>query len=142
MLVAAVLLGCNAVHAWASRVPVSEAVALAALFGSAAVLVIGLGFALRALPAPTPKWIIVVVVIVSALCWGVAVATAISISRARSSTFRCFETAGRLMAKGSASSLTGASPSTRRARIARRVGSASAAKVALSWSLGTVAVVT
>src|SRR5947207_11110934 len=52
-------------------------------------------------------------------------------SPARSSTFRCFEIAGWLMRKGFASSITPASPPARRARIARRVGSASAAKV---WS--------
>ena len=48
---------------------------------------------------------------------------------ARSSTFRCFETAGSVMANGSASSVTEASPVASRARIARRVGSASAANV-------------
>lgn len=37
--------------------------------------------------------------------------------------------AGREMANGSASSVTGESPRASRARIARRVGSASAAKV-------------
>src|SRR5437867_5000751 len=49
---------------------------------------------------------------------------------ARSSTLRCLEMAGWLMAKGLARSVTEASPEARRARIARRVGSASAAKVA------------
>ena len=39
------------------------------------------------------------------------------------STFRCLETPGRLMSKGSASSVTVASPWASRARIARRVGS-------------------
>lgn len=41
-----------------------------------------------------------------------------------SSTFRCLEIAGRLMAKGSASSVTDVSPRASLARIARRVGSA------------------
>jgi hypothetical protein len=45
-----------------------------------------------------------------------------------------FETAGRLMSNGSASAVTEHSPSARRARMARRVGSASAAKVRLSES--------
>src|SRR5207237_9588761 len=53
-----------------------------------------------------------------------------AISPARSSTLRCLETAWTLIGNGSASSFTDASPSTSRARIARRVGSASAAKVA------------
>ena len=53
---------------------------------------------------------------------------------ARSRTLRCFEIAGWLIAKGAASSKTEASPLARRLRIARRVGSASAAKVALSRS--------
>src|SRR6188472_1330137 len=48
---------------------------------------------------------------------------------APSSTLRCLETAWMLTGKGSASSLTVASPEDRRFRIARRVGSASAAKV-------------
>src|SRR5882762_1383015 len=52
----------------------------------------------------------------------------------RSSTFRCFETAGRLISKGSASLRTEVSPEARRARIARLVGSARAAKVALRRS--------
>ena len=43
-----------------------------------------------------------------------------------------------LMANGSASSVTEVSPSARRARIARRVGSARAEKVALSGSVGIV----
>lgn len=43
-----------------------------------------------------------------------------------------------LIGKGPASSLTVASPSASRARIARRVGSESAAKVLLSWSTATV----
>jgi len=38
------------------------------------------------------------------------------------------------MANGLASSVTEASPSISRARIARRVGSANAAKVASSWA--------
>ncbi len=49
---------------------------------------------------------------------------------ARSSTLRCFEIAGCDISNGSASSITDASPEARRDRIARRVGSASAAKVA------------
>ena len=57
-----------------------------------------------------------------------------AIRPARSSTFRCLETAGRLMSNGSASSVTDVSPSASRARIARRVGSARAAKVALRRS--------
>jgi hypothetical protein len=44
------------------------------------------------------------------------------------------DTAGRLIANGAARSVTVTSPPARRARIARRVGSASAASVALSWS--------
>src|SRR5207302_388951 len=56
-------------------------------------------------------------------------------SPARSSTFRCFETAGWLMRKGFASSITPASPQARRARIARRVGSARAPKVSLRFAL-------
>ena len=43
----------------------------------------------------------------------------------------CFEMAGSVSSNGSARSLTVASPSARRARIARRVGLASAAKVSL-----------
>ena len=50
------------------------------------------------------------------------------IKPARSSTLRCLEMAGRLMSKGSASSVTVASPRARRSRIARRVGSARAGK--------------
>src|SRR3954451_5645917 len=50
-------------------------------------------------------------------------------SPARSSTFRCRGIAGRLMSNGAASSSTVASPVARRATIARRVGSASAAKI-------------
>src|SRR5919201_1089199 len=57
-----------------------------------------------------------------------------SISPARSSTARCFDTACTLIGNGSASSFTVASPSASRSRIARRVGSARAAKVALSSS--------
>jgi hypothetical protein len=45
------------------------------------------------------------------------------------------ETAGRLMANGSPSSVTEASPVAKRARIARRVGSARAAKVVLRRSV-------
>ena len=50
---------------------------------------------------------------------------------ARSSTLRCLEMAGRLISNGSASSVTEVSPTASRARMARRVGSASAAKVVL-----------
>ena len=58
-------------------------------------------------------------------------------SPARSSTLRCLEMAGWLMANGRASSVTVASPAVRRRRMARRVGSASAMNVASSWaSLG------
>src|SRR5204863_774194 len=49
---------------------------------------------------------------------------------ARSSTFRCFVTAGSETSNGSASSVTFTSPLARRARIARRVGSESAENVA------------
>jgi hypothetical protein len=41
---------------------------------------------------------------------------------------------GRVMGKGSASSLTDSSPRERRATIARRVGSERAANVKLRWS--------
>ena len=54
------------------------------------------------------------------------------ISPARSSTFRCRDTAGRLIANGAASSVTVASPRASRSRIARRVGSDRAANVLLS----------
>jgi hypothetical protein len=47
---------------------------------------------------------------------------------------RCLETAGKLISKGSANSVTEASPEARRTRIARRVGSARAAKVLLRLS--------
>src|SRR5487761_956355 len=57
-----------------------------------------------------------------------------AIDPARSSTFKCLDTAGRLMSNGSASAVTDASPSASRARIARRVGSASAANVVLRRS--------
>src|SRR2546425_1532235 len=60
-------------------------------------------------------------------------------SPARSSTCRCFETAGRLMSNGRATSVTDASPFDSRARIARLVGSASAPKVTLSRSVDEVA---
>jgi hypothetical protein len=56
-----------------------------------------------------------------------------AISPARSSTLRCLETAGSLMSKGSARSMTVVSPKARRARIARRAGSARAAKVVLRF---------
>jgi hypothetical protein len=56
---------------------------------------------------------------------------------ARSSTFTCREIAGRLTENGAASSFTVASPCSKsRARIARRVGSASAANVWLRASAG------
>ena len=57
-----------------------------------------------------------------------------SIKPTRSSTERCLETAGWLIAKGSANSPAEASPSISRARIARRVGSARQEKTWLSWS--------
>ena len=57
-----------------------------------------------------------------------------AISPARSSTFRCFETAGIDISKGLASSVTDVSPCASRASMARRVGSARAAKVEVSWS--------
>ncbi len=56
-------------------------------------------------------------------------------SPAVSNTFRCREIAGREMSNGSASSVTVASPSLSRAKMARRVGSASAPKIRLSWSV-------
>src|SRR4051812_49700340 len=56
-------------------------------------------------------------------------------SPARSRTRRCLETACAVIGKGSASSPTVASPAVSRSRIARRVGSARAAKVALSSSV-------
>src|SRR5271155_5068762 len=58
-----------------------------------------------------------------------------AINPARSKTFRCLETAGRLMANGFASSVTEVSPRARRAKMARRVGSASAEKAVLSDNL-------
>ena len=61
------------------------------------------------------------------------------ISPARSSTLRCLEIAGWLMANGLASSMTVASPCISRARIARRVGSAKALKV-LSSSAGVMSI--
>ena len=57
---------------------------------------------------------------------------------ASSSTLRCLDTAGWLMSNGSANSETEASPSAKRARIARRVGSARAANVASSREFGAV----
>ena len=51
-----------------------------------------------------------------------------------SSTFRCRETAGMLIGRGAANSVTAASPSERRSTICRRVGSARAAKVRLNRS--------
>ena len=53
---------------------------------------------------------------------------------ARSSTDRCLEMAGMVRSNGAASSPTVASPWARRSKMARRVGSASAAKVVLSAS--------
>src|SRR4051812_41409486 len=53
---------------------------------------------------------------------------------ARSSTRRCLDTAGPVIANGSPSSPTVAGPRLSRARIARRVGSARAAKTRLSGS--------
>ena len=58
-----------------------------------------------------------------------------SISPARSSTLRCLETAGRLILKGFASSVTDLSPRDSLPRMARRVGSAKAANVVLSLSV-------
>src|ERR1700692_816560 len=58
-----------------------------------------------------------------------------AINPACSSTRRCLETAGMLISNGSASSPTEHSPKSKRARMARRVGSASAAKVVLNPSL-------
>jgi hypothetical protein len=59
-------------------------------------------------------------------------------SPARSSTLRCCEIAGRDTANGCASSLTVASPAASRASMARRVGSAKAAKVSVSRSCTSV----
>ena len=53
---------------------------------------------------------------------------------ARSRTLRCFVIEGAVIKNGSESSLTESSPCERRARMARRVGSESAANVALRWS--------
>src|ERR1700730_14380608 len=55
-------------------------------------------------------------------------------SRAFSSTFRCWEIAGCVISKGADSSITVASPLARRARIARRVGSAKAEKAAARFT--------
>src|SRR6185312_4322637 len=66
--------------------------------------------------------------------------TSIEMRPARSSTFRCLEMAGWLISKGSASSVTVASPVASRARMARRVGSARAAKVKLRRSEVCIAV--
>src|SRR5712692_7437273 len=57
-------------------------------------------------------------------------------SPASSSTFRCCEIAGCVTWKGSASSITVASPLARRARMARRVGSAKAEKAASRLCIG------
>ena len=57
-----------------------------------------------------------------------------SMSPARSSTRRCFEIAGWLRSNGAPRSFTDASPFGQAARMARRVGSARAAKVTLSGS--------
>lgn len=59
-------------------------------------------------------------------------------NKACSRTLRCLEIACWVMVKGSVSWLTVASPPASRARIARLVGSASAAKVELSRSSVTV----
>lgn len=57
-----------------------------------------------------------------------------SIKFARASTSRCFMTAGRETANGAAISVTASSGSlAKRATMARRVGSASAAKARSSW---------
>jgi hypothetical protein len=56
---------------------------------------------------------------------------------ADSSTRKCLETAGRDMAKGAAREVTVDSPRARRARMARRVGSERAAKVASREELST-----
>lgn len=59
-----------------------------------------------------------------------------SIRFARASTSRCFMTAGSETANGEAISVTASSGSVaRRSTIARRVGSASAAKARSSWAL-------
>jgi hypothetical protein len=58
-----------------------------------------------------------------------------TISEAFSRSTKCFVTAGNVIASGAASSLTGASPSAKRARTARRVGSAKAKKVRSSESV-------
>ena len=60
------------------------------------------------------------------------------INPAPSRTFRCRETDCRLISKGSASTFTVARPWARRARMARLVGSASAAKVRSSSSSSTI----
>src|SRR5260370_1843264 len=54
-----------------------------------------------------------------------------AIRPAPSSTFKCLDTAGRLISKGLAKSVTEVWPEARRARMARLVGSTSAAKVEL-----------
>ena len=59
------------------------------------------------------------------------------INPAPSRTFRCLETDCRVISKGSASTFTVARPWARRARMARLVGSASAANVRSSWSSST-----
>src|SRR5882672_2023201 len=58
-----------------------------------------------------------------------------TISPAPSSTFRWREMAGCVISKGAASSITVASPLARRARIARRVGSAKAEKAASRFEI-------
>ena len=58
-----------------------------------------------------------------------------SIRFARASTFRCFITAGSETANGAAISVTASSGSSaKRSTMARRVGSASAAKARSSWA--------
>jgi hypothetical protein len=54
------------------------------------------------------------------------------------SAFGCLEIAGRVVLNGMANSFTAASPLERRARIARRVGSAIAANVMLRGSINIV----
>src|SRR5262249_50327413 len=55
---------------------------------------------------------------------------------ARSRTLRCLEMAGRLIANGSASSVTEASPDPRRARIARRGGAGRAGEKGVGRAAG------
>src|SRR5580704_5112523 len=57
---------------------------------------------------------------------------------ARSSTLRCLVMAGWVSIEASASSTTPAAPAPRRSRIARRVGSARAAKARLTGSVADI----